>query len=133
VSTFLDEKRNEITARMRELEPLIAEYRQLEEAAKALSGVSPATTPARAGTTPRAKGSARPASKKAAPAKRGRPRGSGARGQQALDLVKTHPGISIPELAAAMGIKQNYLYRVMPGLEKDGKVVKRDKGWHVKG
>ena len=31
-----------------------------------------------------------------------------------------------------MGIKQNYLYRVLPGLEKDGKVVKRDRGWHAK-
>jgi len=30
-----------------------------------------------------------------------------------------------------MGIKQNYLYRVLPGLEKDGKVVKRERGWHV--
>ena len=32
-----------------------------------------------------------------------------------------------------MGIKQNYLYRVLPALEKDGKVVKRDRGWHAKG
>jgi hypothetical protein len=31
-----------------------------------------------------------------------------------------------------MGIKQNYLYRVLPGLEKDGKVVKRGHGWHPK-
>jgi hypothetical protein len=29
-----------------------------------------------------------------------------------------------------MGIQANYLYRVMPGLEKDGKVKKRGKGWH---
>ena len=32
-----------------------------------------------------------------------------------------------------MGIKQNYLYRVLPGLEKDGKVVKQGRGWHPKG
>ncbi len=30
-----------------------------------------------------------------------------------------------------MGIKQNYLYRVLPTLEKDGKVAKRDRGWHA--
>ena len=29
-----------------------------------------------------------------------------------------------------MGIKANYLYRVLPQLEADGKVKKRKKGWH---
>jgi predicted ArsR family transcriptional regulator len=63
--------------------------------------------------------------------RRGRPRGSGTRALQTLELVKSKPGITIPEIASAMGIKQNYLYRVLPGLEKDGKVVKRDRGWHA--
>ena len=55
--------------------------------------------------------------------RRGRPRGSGTRAIQALELVKARPGITIPELAEAMGIKQNYLYRVMPGLAEEGKVI----------
>ena len=29
-----------------------------------------------------------------------------------------------------MKIQPNYLYRVLPGLEKDGKVKKKDKGWY---
>ena len=29
-----------------------------------------------------------------------------------------------------MGIHANYLYRVMPTLESEGLVVKRDRGWH---
>jgi DNA-binding HxlR family transcriptional regulator len=29
-----------------------------------------------------------------------------------------------------MKIKANYLYRVLPELERDGKVTKRDKGYH---
>ena len=29
-----------------------------------------------------------------------------------------------------MGIKQNYLYRVMPGLADEGKVTKSGRGWH---
>jgi hypothetical protein len=33
-------------------------------------------------------------------------------------------------MADAMGIQANYLYRVMPTLESEGQVVKRDKGWH---
>ncbi len=121
MSNFLDEKREEIQARMRELEPLVAEYRELEAAASALADVAPASPPrARAART----------TKKPGAAKRGRPRGSGARAKQALDIVTAKPGITIPDLAEKMGIKQNYLYRVMPGLEKDGKVVRRDRGWH---
>jgi hypothetical protein len=64
--------------------------------------------------------------------RRGRPRGSGTRAAQALQLVGERPGITIPELAGAMGIKQNYLYRVMPGLAEDGKVTKSGRGWHLK-
>ena len=30
-----------------------------------------------------------------------------------------------------MGIKQNYLYRVLPGLEQDGLVRKDGRGWHA--
>ena len=38
--------------------------------------------------------------------------------------MRARPGITIPELAEAMGIKQNYLYRVMPTLAEEGQVVK---------
>jgi hypothetical protein len=44
--------------------------------------------------------------------------------------VRAQPGITIRELADAMQIKANYLYRVMPALESAGRVVKRDGGWH---
>jgi hypothetical protein len=40
---------------------------------------------------------------------RGRPRGGDRRALQAIELVKAEPGITVAELAAAMGIKQNYL------------------------
>jgi hypothetical protein len=71
----------------------------------------------------------------AAPAKRraGRRKGSGTRAAQALSFVKGQPGITIPELAAKMGIKQNYLYRVLPALEQEGKINKQGRGWHPKG
>ena len=32
-----------------------------------------------------------------------------------------------------MGIKQNYLYRVLPGLEQEKKVAKRGRGWFPAG
>jgi hypothetical protein len=121
MADFLDEKRKEIDARLRELRPLVDEYNRLEQAAAALSGVGNgrrATTPRR---RPAGGGSGR---------RRGRPRGSGNRAKQALELVRAKPGITIAEMASAMKIQPNYLYRVMPTLESEGQVKKRDKGWH---
>jgi hypothetical protein len=126
VTDFLKKTLKDIEARRRELAPLVEEYRQLEEAAAALQGVDGngrAATPAARPTRRRA------ASKPSGTGRRGRPRGSGKRAQQALDLVAGQPGITIPELAKAMKIQPNYLYRVLPGLEQDGKVKKKDKGW----
>jgi len=127
MADFLDEKRKEIRARLQELKPLVDEYHRLEAAAQALDGVKPAgagastrrtrTTSTRTGTGTR---------------RRGRPRGSGTRSKEALALVRSNPGISIPELADKMGINQNYLYRVLPGLQKDGMVRKEGRGWHAR-
>ncbi len=124
MADFLDEKRKEIRARLEELKPLVDEYHRLEAAVQALEGVkssptAPTTRRARSTTT---RGTGR----------RGRPRGSGTRGKQALELVRANPGITIPELADKMGIKQNYLYRVLPGLQKDGMVRKQGRGWHAR-
>lgn len=115
MADFLDEKRKEIDARMRELRPLVDEYQRLEKAAAALDGVGGTTAPGR---------------RRRSSGRRGRPRGTGTRSRQALELVRTHPGISISEMADSMKIKANYLYRVMPALEADGQVKKRDRGWY---
>ena len=150
MSDFLKTKRDEIAARLHELKPLVDEYHQLEAAAaalgEALAGLPAATRAARSARTAAAATPAKAkatATKRRTPARatrarkavsggrRGRPRGSGTRALQTLELVKSKPGITIPEIATAMGIKQNYLYRVLPGLEKDGKVKKQDRGWHA--
>jgi hypothetical protein len=135
MADFLDEKKKEIQARIKELEPLVEEYRQLQAADAALSGLPGGGGGSRTAAAParrprRASGPARRASK--GTGRRGRPRGSGTRAAQALDLVKTRPGITIPEMAQAMGIQQNYLYRVLPGLAEEGKVVKSGRGWHLR-
>ena len=121
MTDFLDEKRKEIDARLKELRPLVDEYNRLEKAAAALAGVTGGATRRRAASSSNGRRRS---------GRRGRPRGSGKRALQAQELVSARPGITIPELADAMGIQANYLYRVMPGLEKDGKVRKRGKGWH---
>ncbi len=141
MSDFLDVKRREINDRLKELRPLVDEYNQLESAAAALATVgggngatkAPATaraTTAAATTTTATKPAARKRTR--TPARRpGRRRGSGTRAVQALTLVQANPGIAIPDLADKMGIKQNYLYRVLPGLEQDGKVKREGRGWHA--
>jgi hypothetical protein len=158
VTDFLDEKRQEITARLKELKPLVDEYSRLEAAASALAGVGGSTSSSTNATVaaPTRRGPGRPrgsgAGKKAAKAtaavaapkaarKPGRPKkgragrrkGSGTRAAEARAFVQGQPGITIPELAAKMGIKQNYLYRVLPGLEQENKVEKKGRGWHPKG
>jgi CRP-like cAMP-binding protein len=130
MADFLDEKKREIEARMKELRPLVDEFHRLEAAAAALDGVGSASAAAAA---PARRGRRRAAStttRSSGPRRRGRPRGSGTRSKQALELVRTRPGITIPEIAEAMGIQQNYLYRVLPALQKDGLVRKEGRGWH---
>jgi hypothetical protein len=155
VTDFLDEKRKEITDRLKELKPLVDEYHRLEAAASALASVGGAAVRAAADVARGKRGPGRPrgtAAKKAAakagrkPAKArakagakagakrraGRRKGSGTRAAEALAFVQGQPGITIPELAAKMSIKQNYLYRVLPGLEAEKKVEKKGRGWHPK-
>jgi hypothetical protein len=161
VTDFLDEKRQEITARLKELKPLVDEFSRLEAAATALAGVIGSAASDAGAVVTRRRGPGRPrgssTSKKAAPAKAaatatvaapkaagkpgrpaakrraGRRKGSGTRAAEARSFVQGQPGITIPELAAKMGIKQNYLYRVLPGLEQENKVEKKGRGWYPKG
>jgi CRP-like cAMP-binding protein len=132
MADFLEEKLREINARLKELRPLADEHARLEAAAAALGSVPDAA----ASSAPRRR-SGRPASgSRKSPAsaggRRGRPKGSGTRANEALALVKANPGITIPQIAEKMGIKQNYLYRVLPGLAEDGLITKDGRGWHPK-
>ncbi len=131
MADFVDEKLREMEARLKELRPLVDEYHRLEAAVGALAGVgaagvAKATKPVRRAAAKRRK----PAARSTGTGKRGRPKGSGTRGKEALALVTSRPGITIPEIAEAMKINQNYLYRVLPALAKDGLVRKDGRGWH---
>lgn len=72
----------------------------------------------------------------------GRPRGSGGkrrrrggtRADQAVKLITENPGIGVSELGKRMSLNHpNYLYRVLPDLEKEGRVKKKGKGYHPGG
>jgi len=150
---ILEKTRGEITKRLNELKPIVDEFNRLEAAAGALAGLGgPATSGAGSSTRRRRPGRPRGSGRKAAagtrpkgaagvgksakagppPRKRrpGRRKGSGSRAAEALAAVKGQPGITIKELGAKLGISPNYLYRVMPGLQKEKKVQKKGNGWH---
>lgn len=115
MAEFVDTTVKEIDDRLRELRD---EVRRLEAARSALTSRG-AGRPR--GSTNTRTGRRRP----------GRPRGrrGGTRAAEALRLVRDRPGITIPEIAAAMKIQPNYLYRVLPKLEQSGDIKKDGKGW----
>jgi len=126
---FVDSTVKEIDDRLRELKE---EVSKLEAARSALVGTRRgpgrprAAKAAASTTTTRRRTGRRP----------GRPRGrsrGGTRANQALELVRSQPGITIPQIAEKMGIEPNYLYRVMPRLLSDGQVKRDGQGWHPAG
>jgi hypothetical protein len=130
MADFLEEKLKEIKQRMDELRPSVDEFHRLESAQRALEGVDTSASATPPSRRRRTRGPGRPAG--SGTGKRGRPRGSGTRSSEALTLVRDQPGVTIPEMAQKMGIQQNYLYRVLPGLEQDGLVRKEGRGWFPK-
>ncbi|HSX41309.1 MAG TPA: hypothetical protein VLF21_01560 [Candidatus Saccharimonadales bacterium] len=131
---FLEKKLKEMRKRLAVLTPAVDESKRLELAIAELEEILKASNSSTRAKQPTRKTSK---AKRQAPSDsgrpRGRPKGSGTRGRQALRLVQKHPGITIPELAKKMKIKQNYLYRVLPGLATDGLVRKEGTGWHATG
>ena len=133
MSDFLEDKKREIRDRLAQLREAVQEAERLEAALAALEGVS-GGAPASRKRAPAKRSSSRGgggSSRNGTGGKRGRPKGSGPRAKQALETVKGKPGITIPELAETMGMQQNYLYRVMPDLQKQGLVRKEGRGWHA--
>jgi hypothetical protein len=135
-----------VAERMKELRPLVDEYRELEQVAQKL-GVSPATA---AAPTPRPRAAARKRSRArstnssratrgpgasrartAAPpaadaATAGATRGrSNGRRDQLLDMVKARPGITVREVGSELGVDPTSLYRIVHRLEQDGALEKR--------
>lgn len=151
MTEVLSKTRRDIAERLRELRPFVEEYQRLEEAVSALAGIVAASRPRptaprrrtprrpRGTTTPKMPANRaskpKPAVETTSAAKHdtGRPRGRGARAAQALAIVRANPGITIPEIAAQMAIKGNYLYQVLPKLEREGKVLRRGRGWEPNG
>jgi|SRR5947209_2909131 hypothetical protein len=138
LADFVDSTVKEIDARLSALKDEVA---KLEAARAALVGArrGPGRPPGSGSTTTtrrRATRTARTARAGRTGRRPGRPRGrrsGGTRANQALELVRSQPGITIPQIAESLKIEPNYLYRVMPRLVADGQVKREGQGWHPAG
>jgi hypothetical protein len=72
----------------------------------------------------------------------GRPRGTSTRrrrsgstrADQAVRIITQNPGITVSELGKKMKLNApNYLYRVLPDLQKEGRIKRKGKGYHPGG
>jgi transposase-like protein len=145
MADLVDQTRREIAERKKALEPALQEYQRLRQALAALDAATqtlpgkqrpgrraargPSSRPAKPRTVKASGRKAKaPARRKRAGAGRSSPRA-----KQALEILAERPGMTVSELASRMGIKANYLYRVLPGLEQEGKVTKRGRGYVARG
>lgn len=136
----LDEARQLVQSRLRDLEE---ERKRLERALAELGGSSSGSSssggkvarrgPGRPkGSTNRTTASRATASRTTGPRRRRKRRG-GTRADQAVKLIEGQPGISASDVAKAMKIKPNYLYRVLGDLEKEGRVKKDGRQYYPAG
>ena len=129
---FVDSTVKDIESRLRELQD---EVSRLEAARSALTGARRGpgrprgTSAAATGTSTRTTRARTGRRSSPGPRTRSTRRGANTRSGQALELVTKQPGITIPELAKAMKIQPNYLYRVLPGLASEGKIKREGQGW----
>jgi predicted Rossmann fold nucleotide-binding protein DprA/Smf involved in DNA uptake len=124
LTEFLDSTVKDIDQRLTELKD---ETAKLEAARSALVGARRGPGRPRGASTRRTR---RTATTPARRTRRSRGRRGGAtRANQALELVRSNPGITIPQIAKQMGIEPNYLYRVLPRLQQEGQIKRDGQGW----
>ena len=116
-ASALDDARDLIGKRLAELDE---ERRRLERALVEL-GDTAIGRPGRGPGRPRSSG------KRARKVGRRPGRRKSSRAEQALKLVAKSPGITAPDIAKAMKINPNYLYRVLGDLQNEGRVAKKDR------
>jgi len=127
LADFLDSTVKDIDGRIGELKQ---ELDRLEAARAALAGArrGPGRPRGSTSTKTRTRRATGTATGRRTRRSRGR-RGGATRANQALELVRSQPGITIPQIAKSMGIEPNYLYRVLPRLQQEGQIKRDGQGW----
>lgn len=118
----LDEAADLLRARIRELD---SERGKLE---RALASLTDGREGKRGPGRPRRSGAG---SGSGTGTRRRRRRRGGTRAEQALKLIVEKPGMGASEIARELGIKPNYMYRVLTELQGEGKVRKEGRAYHA--
>lgn len=153
---LIDDFQRQIDARLSELQPAFAEYtalQQLREAIKsldpeaaaahvsmfpfpvagaALPGAEPDGGASRPARTPGATSSARRRRARAAQEPQQGPsveEQNAAYADAAIELVGQEPGLTAGELAERMGVPASVLFRLLPTLQREGRLRKQGKGY----
>jgi hypothetical protein len=121
----------QLVDRLRELEPLVAEYEELRRAAERLGVDYRQGSGARASADGGRQRRASSAPRQRGPRRRSGP--VGRRAEQVMDAVRTRPGITVPEIGQQLGIDYTGLYRVVRQLEKEGRLRKDGKELQLAG
>jgi predicted Rossmann fold nucleotide-binding protein DprA/Smf involved in DNA uptake len=136
-TNVLDEARQLVEQRLADLEE---ERKRLERALAELGGQSAGTGTGRrrpgrprGSSNKKASGSGSGSGASGGAPRRRRKRRGGTRADQAVKLVEEQPGISASDVAKAMKIKPNYLYRVLGDLEKEGRIKKDGRQYYPAG
>jgi hypothetical protein len=120
-----------VAQRLKELEPAVAEYRELEAVAQRLgidTGAAVAEARTRRAPQPRRARAATATNNgapKQAPAGARRRTPAGGREQQLLELVRARPGITVREAGQDFGVDPTSLYRLVRRLEQNGQLRKK--------
>jgi hypothetical protein len=113
-----------VAKRLKELEPAVVEYRELEAVAQRLGIDVAAVAPAPATRRRRRKTTASPATRNGRRTATQARRQPGQREEQLLALIRERPGITVSEAGKAMSVDPTGLYRVVGRLEQRGEVRK---------
>ena len=122
--SVLDEIRaveERVARRLQELEPLVAEYHELQQVARRL-GLETGRAQDGAASAPRPWTTAPTASAPPRPPKARRD--ATGRQEAVLSLVREHPGIPVTELSRRLEVAPTSLYRVVRRLERQGHLKK---------
>jgi hypothetical protein len=124
----LKDLENRVAGRLAELEPLVAEYHELQQVAERL-GIKPrAAASAPAPTTTRRRTTRRKSAGagigRRTPRRRRNAAAPGSRQADVLRLVTARPGITVPELGRELNVDPTGLYQIVRRLESRGELRK---------
>jgi winged helix-turn-helix DNA-binding protein len=130
----LREMERQVTRRLQELEPMVAEYQELRKIAERIGEQVADATNAPKATKPRAKASAaagRPARTRKPPRASKPAAGRELRGKRDEDIIRIvteQPGITVAQVGKELGVDPTGLYRVVRRLQAAGRIRKQGLG-----